>query len=166
MVYTVNTVGSVLTKTGIIGHGAEEGYSTRPYSLTAILRHGGTFMNQHHAPNSVYASLTPTQVICKLMALWYRTIGLRRHEDRDCHFTIETRFSYGGQVRFILKHQGHLEKDIQEEFWSYELAEQALMQHLNRRIRKLCQSHSTLDSDIEEDYVDQRHDILEELGDF
>ncbi|GJL53102.1 MAG: hypothetical protein NPIRA02_02340 [Nitrospirales bacterium] len=120
-------------------------------------------MNQQHAPVSTYASFTPTQVISKLMALWYRTIVLGHHKDRDCHFTIETRFSYGGQVRYVLTHHGYLEPDIEEEYWSYELAEQALIRLLHCLIRKHCQGHITLDPSREEAYIDEGHEILEEL---
>ncbi|GJL61678.1 MAG: hypothetical protein NPIRA04_03320 [Nitrospirales bacterium] len=122
-------------------------------------------MNQQHASISSNSSFCPTRVISKLMALWYRTIGLEHHKDHDCHFTIETRFSYGGQVRFVLNHHGYLEKDIEEEYWSYELAEQALIRLLRQLIRKHCQIHSTLDQDVEDADLDRCNEILEELGD-
>ena len=122
-------------------------------------------MNQQRAPASTYASRPPTEVIRQLMALWYRTISLEHHKDRDCHFTIETRFSYGGQVRYVLNHDGYLEKDITEEYWSYELAEQALIRLLHHLIRKHCQGHAVLNNDdVEEAQLDQKHEILEELG--
>jgi len=122
-------------------------------------------MNLHHTPVSSDTFFEPRQVISKLMALWYLTISLEHHQDKDCHFTIETRFSYGGQVRYILSHHSSVDKGIEEEFWSYEFAEQALIQLLNRLIRKHCQTHSQLEKDIEEAHLDQCNEILEELGD-
>lgn len=122
-------------------------------------------MNQPHAPVSTNTFFESIEVISKLMALWYRTIGLENHEDQDCHFTIETQFSYGGQVRFGLTHHSSIGEDIQEEYWSYEFAEQALIQHLSCRIRKFCQSHSQLEKDVEEAHLDEYNEILEELGD-
>ena len=122
-------------------------------------------MNQPPAAVSSDRCLSSTHVISKLMALWYQTISLEHHQDQDCHFTIETRFSYGGQVRFFLKHDSSKDKHIQEEYWSYEFAEQALIQHLRCRIRKYCQRHSQLEKDIEEAHLDEYNEILDELGD-
>ncbi|GJL63373.1 MAG: hypothetical protein NPIRA04_20270 [Nitrospirales bacterium] len=122
-------------------------------------------MNLHHTPVSSDTFFEPRQVISKLMALWYRTIVLEHHQDQDCHFTIETRFSYGGQVRFFLNHHGSIDQAIKEEYWSYEFAEQALIRHLSNRIRKFCQNHSQLEKGIEEAHLDQCNEILEELGD-
>ncbi len=120
-------------------------------------------MNQPPAAVSSDRCLSSTQGISKLMALWYRTISLEHHKDRDCHFTIETRFSYGGQVRYLLSHHGYLEKEIEEEFWSYELAEQALIQLLDHLIRKHCQGHAAADHGLEDARVDKQIEVLEEL---
>ena len=122
-------------------------------------------MNKPHTPVSTNTFFESIEIIPKLMALWYRTIGLETHQDQDCHFTIKTRFSYGGQVRFFLTHHSSIDKDIQEEYWSYEFAEQALIHHLSHRIRMVCQNHSQLETDIEEAHLDQWNEILEELGD-
>lgn len=46
--------------------------------------------------------------IRKLTQEWYTLIGSDHHKDWDCHFTIETIWSYGDGPRFVPRHYGYI----------------------------------------------------------
>jgi hypothetical protein len=60
--------------------------------------------------------------ITKLTKEWYRLIGPTHHKDRDCHWYIETKWSYGDSPVYTVIHNGYLVTDIQIKCTSYELA--------------------------------------------
>ncbi len=60
--------------------------------------------------------------ITKLTDEWYRLIGKDHHKDRDCHWYIETKWSYGQPPKYSVHHWGYILGDIVEEFDSYDKA--------------------------------------------
>ena len=60
--------------------------------------------------------------ITNLTEEWYKLIGPDHHKDRDCHWYIETKWSYGNTPRYIVMHFGYILDEIQEEFDSYKEA--------------------------------------------
>ena len=60
--------------------------------------------------------------IAELGAKYYNLIGPEHHKDRDCHWTIETKWSYGNDPVFIVEHMGYLHETERSTFDSYETA--------------------------------------------
>lgn len=46
--------------------------------------------------------------ISKLTDEWYKLIGRDHHKDNDCHFWVETIWSYGDGPRFVPRHYGYI----------------------------------------------------------
>ncbi len=51
--------------------------------------------------------------IVYLTKLWYRYVGLDHHKDRDCHFYIEKRWSYGDEPDYRAYHYGYVASDFE-----------------------------------------------------
>ena len=51
--------------------------------------------------------------IVKLTEEWYELISGNHHKDRDCHWYIETRWSYGEQPEYRVFHNGYVTDDIE-----------------------------------------------------
>jgi hypothetical protein len=74
------------------------------------------------------------QEITILTREWYDLIGPDHHKDRDCHWYIETKWSYGNTPTYIIQHYGYILNDIEENWSSYELAMQRLKELLTTKI--------------------------------
>lgn len=74
--------------------------------------------------------------ITKLTEEWYFLIGKDHYKDRDCHWYIETKWSYGQPPVYIIRHNGYILNEI-EEIWSdYSLALDRLKMILKKEIEK------------------------------
>lgn len=60
--------------------------------------------------------------ITELSAQYYELIGGEHHKDRDCHWSIETLWSYGQPPVYIVEHKGYLHETEKATFDSYETA--------------------------------------------
>ena len=60
--------------------------------------------------------------ITELSAQYYDLIGGEHHKDRDCHWSIETLWSYGQAPVYIVEHKGYLHETEKATFDSYETA--------------------------------------------
>ena len=60
--------------------------------------------------------------ITKLTEEWYKLIGGDHHKDRDCHWYIEVKWSYGNPPKYIVMHYGYILKTIKDEYSTYEEA--------------------------------------------
>jgi hypothetical protein len=49
--------------------------------------------------------------LTRLTADWMSTIGPEHHKDRDCHFWIERRWSYGEPPKWVAEHHGYWIKE-------------------------------------------------------
>jgi hypothetical protein len=60
--------------------------------------------------------------ITDLTQQWYRLISSDHHKDRDCHWYIETIWSYGELPKYIIRHSGYILDNIKKEVDTYEKA--------------------------------------------
>ncbi len=74
--------------------------------------------------------------ITELTAEWYKTIGPDHHKDRDCHWYIETKWSYGQPPLYTIQHFGYILDDIKENWSTYELALERLKETLTEEIKQ------------------------------
>lgn len=74
--------------------------------------------------------------IVKLSEEWYELISGNHHKDKDCHWYIETRWSYGEQPEFRVLHHGYITDDIEIACDSYETALMELRTILKRAIER------------------------------
>ena len=74
--------------------------------------------------------------ITKLSDEWYTLIGHSHHKDRDCHWYIETKWSYGQPPTYSVQHWGYILGDIVEECDSYDEALLKLKEILIETIEK------------------------------
>lgn len=78
--------------------------------------------------------------IVKLSEEWHELIGIDHHKDRDCHWYIESRWSYGEQPEFRVLHYGYVTDDIEIACDSYETALAELRTILKRAIERQKES--------------------------
>jgi len=74
--------------------------------------------------------------ITELTDEWYTLIGPDHHKDRDCHWYIETKWSYGQPPKYIVQHYGYIINEIQEQCDSYDLALIKLKDILTQEIKQ------------------------------
>ena len=72
--------------------------------------------------------------ITKLTEEWYKLISGEHHKDRDCHFYIETEWSYGYPPKYFVRHYGYILDEVQEEYETYEKAQDGLISLLSKAI--------------------------------
>jgi hypothetical protein len=76
------------------------------------------------------------KTITQLTDEWYKLIGKDHHKDRDCHFYINTVWSYGQDPAYRVEHYGYLVDEIQEDFHSYDEAASFLEKKLKEIIKQ------------------------------
>lgn len=86
--------------------------------------------------------------ITKLTDEWYILIGPDHHKDRDCHWYIKTKWSYGQPPTYIIHHIGYIIDEFDETWSSYELAMGRLKEILTEEIKQY-KNHNT----NEDEYV-------------
>ena len=72
--------------------------------------------------------------ITELSKEWYIVIGGDHHKDRDCHFYINTVWSYGQKQKYRVEHFGYLYRDVEEIFETYKEAAEYLLTTLRTMI--------------------------------
>ena len=77
-----------------------------------------------------------TEEITQLTEDWYFLIGKDHHKDRDCHWYIETKWSYGHPPIYTVQHHGYIIDRIEEECDSYEEALTFLRNILKEKIEE------------------------------
>jgi hypothetical protein len=83
--------------------------------------------------------------ITKLSKEWYILIGGDHHKDRDCHFYINTVWSYGQKQKYRVEHYGYIFRDIEEEFDTYDAAAQFLLNKIKEMIKIVEKDFETMD---------------------
>lgn len=71
--------------------------------------------------------------IAKLVGFYYRTL-VDHHKDRDCHFYINTVWSYGRPAVYRVEHNGYI-NEFDDEFPTYAEAEEFLRSKIEELIR-------------------------------
>jgi hypothetical protein len=74
--------------------------------------------------------------ITDLTNQWYFLIGKDHHKDRDCHWYIETKWSYGEPPKYFVRHFGYILDEIEKEYSSFESALKGLEKILEIEIEK------------------------------
>lgn len=72
--------------------------------------------------------------ITALAAEYHKLIGGDHHKDRDCHWYIETRWSYGQAPKYIARHHGYVSEEFDETFDTYQDAVIGLRAYLRECI--------------------------------
>lgn len=57
--------------------------------------------------------------ITRLTGVWYELVNVDHHKDRDCHWTIETTWSYGEGPKFHVWHEGYVYKRVSLRFHTF-----------------------------------------------
>lgn len=83
--------------------------------------------------------------ITELSKEWYILIGDDHHKDRDCHFYINTVWSYGEKQKYRVEHYGYIFRDIEEEFDTYDAAAQFLLNKIKEMIKIVEKDFETMD---------------------
>jgi hypothetical protein len=88
------------------------------------------------------------KTITQLADEWYKLIGKDHHKDRDCHFYINTVWSYGQGPVYRVEHYGYIVDEIEVDFHSYDEATAFLEKKLKEIIKKeMCaQEHECQES--------------------
>jgi hypothetical protein len=77
------------------------------------------------------------QDITRLTQEWYALMGEDHHKDRDCHWYIETKWSYGQVPTYCVIHHGYVYNRIEENWSSYEGALNKLREILIDAIKEI-----------------------------
>jgi hypothetical protein len=77
--------------------------------------------------------------ITELTDKLYNLLGREHHKDRDCHYYIKTRWSYGKPPVYVIVHNVYIFDDISEEWASYELACIRLKDLLEKNVKHLME---------------------------
>ena len=83
--------------------------------------------------------------ITELSKEWYILIGGDHHKDRDCHFYINTVWSYGQKQKYRVEHYGYIFRDIEEEFDSYNEAAMFLLKKIKEMIEIVRKDLESMD---------------------
>jgi hypothetical protein len=83
--------------------------------------------------------------ITELSKEWYILIGGDHHKDRDCHFYINTVWSYGQKQKYRVEHFGYIFDDIEEEFDTYNEAAQFLLSKIKEMIEVVQKDLESMD---------------------
>lgn len=80
--------------------------------------------------------MTPLeQEIVELTKKWYAYVNLDHHKDRDCHWTIEQRFSYGDEPYYQAEHSSYIGDDFSgTKCDTLEEAQEELREELKRQL--------------------------------
>lgn len=74
--------------------------------------------------------------ITKLSDEWYKLISPSHHKDRDCHWHVDVKWSYGNSPTFIVYHYGYVYDEIKIECSSFEEALKELKNELSFAIKR------------------------------
>lgn len=79
------------------------------------------------------------ELITDLASKWYQYVCMDHHKDRDCHFGIEIRWSYGNPPTYQPWHHGYVADTLDREEEGYptlEEAQTALIEFINAQIKQ------------------------------
>jgi hypothetical protein len=85
--------------------------------------------------------------ITKLTEKWYNLIAPDHHKNRDCHWYINTKWSYGQDPVYVVEHFGYVYEHVEISCATYELALQALKKELELAIKQEEDYHDELKED-------------------
>lgn len=65
---------------------------------------------------------------------YQKLIGSDHHKDRDCHWYIETRWSYGAPAKYVVRHNGYIYDEVEIVCDSYRGALAALREEIKTAV--------------------------------
>ena len=74
--------------------------------------------------------------ITKLTEEWYSLIGKEHYKEKDCHWYIETKWSYGNYPTYTIHHYGYILDEINENWSTYDMALKRLKEILEQNIKE------------------------------
>jgi hypothetical protein len=80
--------------------------------------------------------MTNQERIVKLTKAWYEVVSVDHHKDRDCHWTIEIRYSYGQAPVYDIVHEGYVWDRVRESCSTLKGAEETLLCILNKALKR------------------------------
>jgi hypothetical protein len=96
-----------------------------------------------------------SEKIVDLTAKWFRYIGPTHHKDRDCHWYIETKYSYGRPPVYSAYINGYLFSDQREDRDNFPQAEKDLLDMIKEAIQTEWENvadRKARDEDFDNDY--------------
>jgi hypothetical protein len=100
------------------------------------------------------------QEITELCNIWQSIVACDHHKDRDCHWGLDTIWSYGQSTEYIIHHDGYLYKEVDEKFDTYTGAVRALITHLIAAITERFDSAKAILAEDSTDESDIQKKIL------
>jgi hypothetical protein len=85
--------------------------------------------------------------VTRLTEEWYALIGPDHHKNRDCHWYIETKWSYGRQPEYCIVHHGYILGKLNETWQTYELALGRLKELLTKEIKEYTKDRDENDEE-------------------
>ena len=92
--------------------------------------------------------------ITGLTEQWHELVSAGPHKDRDCHWYVEARWSYGLPQVYVVVHDGGVFERVEEEYDTYEEALEGLKGYLDRAI-----SEEEAEREDDEDDSDEEEDL-------
>lgn len=74
--------------------------------------------------------------ILKLSEEWHEIVCEGIHKDRDCHWYIQSEWSYGLKPKYYVRHHGHIADEIEAKCETYEDALITLKKIIKRAIER------------------------------
>lgn len=100
--------------------------------------------------------------ITRLSNIWYEYVSFDHHKDRDCHFYIDTVWSYGKAPYYRVNHAGYIMDDWTKTADTYEEAERLLYNKLYNEIESAIKDTVCL-LEESEDESNQMYDTDREV---
>jgi hypothetical protein len=103
--------------------------------------------------------------IVELTRRWYNYVSLDHHKDRDCHFYVEKKWSYGQEPVYMAHHDGYRVRNYwhSQEFSTAAEAEEALLKWLTHTINGEIMFLKDRLNAPEEDWMHDNETIRREL---
>ena len=79
-----------------------------------------------------------------LTNFWYDYVSCDHHKDRDCHFYIHKKWSYGKEPIYAVEHYGYMAELEWTEYPTYGEALSALIEWLESEIKEVYEHMPTL----------------------
>lgn len=106
------------------------------------------------------------EAILLLTRQWMTYVGLDHHKDRDCHFSIEKRWSYGEGATYSAQHHGYIAPYLQgPPRSSYDEARNDLLRFLRSQVEKaISYAHRDIASKADDFWGHDPHEVLRVFG--
>lgn len=91
--------------------------------------------------------LSKTDKLNVLLDFWYHYVNCDHHKERDCHFYIQKKWSYGSDLEYEVYHDGYMMDIPYKEFETYDEALTYLVESLETEIESVHRVPKDWESD-------------------